>query len=339
MAVLNKMIGNYLVQQNNNFPLDCETLDYLQTNQHMAEMIGVIAGNKIILSGCDISGSTRQAGYVFVKTIDFPNGEVLRFEGGDASHTAMYLKKESINVVANTAVFSNAYTKRTLCAGTGSEPFYWSEFVGLSDKTNRQLLAEIETLRTQIASLQPAPVGSVIMWVSTTIMPEGWHECDGSSYSKTAESGKYAPLFNVLGYTFGGSGDTFKIPNMQGRFPVGYHQSDYELHQPGSGEDGQESVVLTVDQMPRHNHNTATSISDGNITTSSDGAHSHSIPTGGSTTGVAGGAQKGKNEYAAFNSGSAPDHTHTVPLKARGNNQAHENRPPFFVVKYIIKVQ
>ena len=27
---MNKTLGNYLAQQNNNFPLDCETLEYLQ---------------------------------------------------------------------------------------------------------------------------------------------------------------------------------------------------------------------------------------------------------------------------------------------------------------------
>ena len=97
---MNKIIGNFLASQNNgSFPLDCETLDYLQTNRAMAEMLGAIAGDKIILSGCEASGSTRSAGYVFLKTTDYPKGEVLYFEGGAGAN--LCVSKQSIGVTAS----------------------------------------------------------------------------------------------------------------------------------------------------------------------------------------------------------------------------------------------
>jgi microcystin-dependent protein len=39
--------------------------------------------------------------------------------------------------------------------------------------------------------------------------------CDGASYSIT---GAYANLFAVIGYTFGGSGSSFNVPDFRGRF-------------------------------------------------------------------------------------------------------------------------
>ena len=43
---------------------------------------------------------------------------------------------------------------------------------------------------------------------------EGWLLCDGTSYSVS----NYPNLFNVIGYTFGGSEDNFNVPNCSGKF-------------------------------------------------------------------------------------------------------------------------
>lgn len=324
---MEKILGNFLAQQNNDFPLDCETLDYLQKNIHMAEMLGAIAGDKIILSGCGISGSSRAAGYVFLKTTDFPQGEVLHFEGGDAAHTTMYLDKTAISVTANADPYPNAYTQRTLKAGLGSEQYNWSDFAGLSDKTNRQLLAEIQTLQAQIATLQPAPAGSIMMWPSNTI-PEGWHLCDGSSMSRS----QYAALFAVLGTTYGNNdSSSFKLPDMRGLYVAGRGANNYNsLNQKG----GANSVALTVDEMPKHNHSGSTEGS---------GSHSHTLsvyekngehPLFGSTSDSA----TISRSATAKTTSSADNHTHTVSISDTGGNAAHENRPPYIVLNYIIKL-
>ena len=41
--------------------------------------------------------------------------------------------------------------------------------------------------------------------------------CNGQSVSTTV----YASLFNVIGYSYGGSGGSFNVPNLQSRFPIG----------------------------------------------------------------------------------------------------------------------
>lgn len=49
--------GNFLTQPNKDFPLDCETLEMLQANAALVAALGNIAGDKVILSGCEASAN------------------------------------------------------------------------------------------------------------------------------------------------------------------------------------------------------------------------------------------------------------------------------------------
>lgn len=60
---------------------------------------------------------------------------------------------------------------------------------------------------------QLVPTGSVLTFAGSAA-PTGWLVCDGASLSTTA----YASLFAVIGYTFGGSGGSFNLPDLRGRF-------------------------------------------------------------------------------------------------------------------------
>lgn len=53
--------------------------------------------------------------------------------------------------------------------------------------------------------------GTIDIWpTGAASVPSGFLECDGTGYSTTT----YAALFAVIGYTFGGSGGTFNVPNI-----------------------------------------------------------------------------------------------------------------------------
>lgn len=352
---MNKTIGNFLAQQNNGFPLDCETLDYLQTNQHIAEMLGAIAGDKIILSGCSVSGSNRTDGYIFLKTVDFPQGEVLYFEGGESVHSTIYLAKSAISVTANADPYANAYTQRMLKAGLGAEQYDWSDFVTLTDKTNRQLLSEINTLRAQIASLQPAPTGSIMMWAKDAA-PSGWHLCDGARFNiPSSSSDEMYAIYQVIGTSFKLSTDgegTFRLPDMQGLYVAGKGANGYNsINQKG----GFNTVALAMEEMPKHNHNTSSSVSDGSVITNTTGKHKHAVD---SFLGNDSAGWRNNFEYGTCNKNTLQvtppnsdmvvltengEHAHSVAMKARGgqtngSTKAHENRPPFIVLNYIIKI-
>lgn len=362
---MKKINGNYTTQSQNNFPLDCETLQYIQDNRQMVEILGNIAGNKVILHGCALNSAktSRAEGYVFVKTKDFPEGEVLFFEGGLVSG-GMYLSKQNITVTANAEPYSAAYSERSLKPGLGEENFSWNDFVELSDKTNRVLMKEVNELKAQIASLTPAPIGSIQMWPSDTL-PIAYKLCDGSSLDKT----EYAELYAILGTTYGGSGNTFNLPNLKGRFVAGKDPSvtDYaELANTG----GANKVALGVSEMPKHNHNSATSTSDKEVSTSNEGKHSHNVnwgTYGDSGEGYYGGRTGGASNFPTYVDTNCPlkdiwygegkstentkgfvakdgEHSHSFDMYARGGDVngvtvAHENRPPFIVLNYIIKVQ
>lgn len=81
--------------------------------------------------------------------------------------------------------------------------------------------------------------------------PRSWALCDGQLLSISSNTA----LFSILGTTYGGDGrSTFGLPDLRGRAPIhaghGPGLSDRRLGAKG----GQESVTLTVSQLPNHNH-------------------------------------------------------------------------------------
>lgn len=57
------------------------------------------------------------------------------------------------------------------------------------------------------------PAGSVF-WIASTTIPSSFLMCDGASLSTT----DYAALFSAIGYTFGGSGEQFNLPDLRAAF-------------------------------------------------------------------------------------------------------------------------
>ena len=80
---MDKVLGKYLEQTDNDFPLDCETFDYIQNNNFITEILGNIAGDTCFIYGCKKNGTNYEPGYVFLRTGDHPEGEILPFGGGE----------------------------------------------------------------------------------------------------------------------------------------------------------------------------------------------------------------------------------------------------------------
>jgi microcystin-dependent protein len=179
----------------------------------------------------------------------------------------------------------------------------------------------------------------------------GWLKCDGRALDKTAHN----LLFQVIGYTFGGSGSTFNLPNPQGRVmgtvgTVTDYDSRTRTYEAGDSV-GELDHQLTIGEMPAHNHNKATGSpgdnTTGDGTTSVNGGHTHSITDPGhhhtyvnqpntvnpatslTTTDVADNynvTQNTGNSYTGISINTAGDHTHTI--SSNGNNQYHNNVQP-----------
>jgi microcystin-dependent protein len=81
--------------------------------------------------------------------------------------------------------------------------------------------------------------------------PRGWAFCAGQLLSISTNTA----LFSILGTTFGGNGvQTFALPDLRGRAPVGTGQgpglSNIDLGEVA----GAENVNLSASNMPAHNH-------------------------------------------------------------------------------------
>ena len=93
-------------------------------------------------------------------------------------------------------------------------------------------------------------VGEIRMF-GGNFAPAGWMFCDGTQLPISEND----ILFTLIGTTYGGDGqETFNLPDLRGRVPL--HQgtdpkgNNYTLGQNG----GVESVTITTQQLPTHNH-------------------------------------------------------------------------------------
>src|SRR6266566_2097914 len=94
-------------------------------------------------------------------------------------------------------------------------------------------------------------VGEIRMF-GGSFAPVGWAFCDGSLIPISEND----VLFNLIGTTYGGDGQsTFALPDLRGRVPVHQGQGPNITQNYVIGEvAGIETVLLTTQQMPIHNH-------------------------------------------------------------------------------------
>jgi microcystin-dependent protein len=100
-------------------------------------------------------------------------------------------------------------------------------------------------------------------------------------------------------------------PNLQGQFIVGYNPSDVDYNNTGI-TGGEKTHTLTITEMPSHNH--------GMFDKSADG---------GGDWRVLRESSRGENF----------DNTYDIGTLSTGGGAAHENRPPYYVLAFIMRVQ
>ncbi len=318
---MKRMTGNFTTQTDGQFPLDCETLAMLQENGNIQAIIGNIAGDKVVLLGCELKpGKTeRGAGYVFLRTTEYPHGEVIYWVGGSIAN-GMHVEKENTQVQAFGASY-DAYTSRWLAPGIGEdgENYDWSDFVDV--KNMRELMKEIDDLTTEIENVHKEtsePLGIVKMWAGKKV-PEGYQLCDGRALSR----GTYAELYDTIGDVFNTATDRngsswvapeegyFRLPDLRGRFIVGQSANDGDYNTIGR-TGGEKAHTLTIAEMPIHSH-------------AFDGLDTDKTGYGASS------------ERATWIGESNDEPAYST--ETTGGGEAHENRPPYYVLAYIMRVK
>ena len=158
------------------------------------------------------------------------------------------------------------------------------------------------------------PYGTIIQSAAVNI-PEGWLLCNGASIVKNS----YLNLYNAIGYTYGGSGDNFNVPDIRGRVSVGTGTGAGLSSRTLGNTGGAETHQLSVGEMPSHSH-----------TSNATGGSVGLITSTGSNTASTG----------LDNTSGEPDLFATLPaltINSTGSSNAHNNMQPFIVLNYLIK--
>jgi microcystin-dependent protein len=150
--------------------------------------------------------------------------------------------------------------------------------------------------------------------------PNGWALCNGQLLSIN----QYAALFSLLGTSFGGNGSTtFGLPDLQGRVPLSWGQgsglSNYNL----GDKAGTETITLTQNQMPAHNH----LVNSSNIAATA--------PTAGANLPATPAAAHGQTPLSIYGPVAAGTMGPTMIAPA-GGSLPHANIQPYLALTFII---
>lgn len=155
----------------------------------------------------------------------------------------------------------------------------------------------------------PIPPGGIIMWNGwANQVPLGWAVCDGTNGT----------------------------PDLRNRFVVGAGD-EYSVDQTG----GEKEVTLTQAETPLKDHTHYVDLS-----TSENGIHNHGVKYDDNNGGENYGAHESVDSQdccdGTYNTNNAGEHTHSVQGDTENagtsSAEAHENRPPFYAVFFIMKL-
>ena len=147
--------------------------------------------------------------------------------------------------------------------------------------------------------------------------PKGWAQCNGQLLSIAQNTA----LFSLLGTFYGGNGQsTFGLPNLQSRVPLGsgiLNGEQFVIGELG----GVETVMITSNTMPQHNHTFFGTSDSGDTSTP---ANDDALATIGGNG----------DPYYASDATTQPLTSNSVSMI--GGNQAHDNIQPYLAVNWCI---
>jgi len=176
------------------------------------------------------------------------------------------------------------------------------------------------------------PIGTMLMWPAA-LPPSGtkWRLCDGGALS----TGTYATLFGLLAYRYGGSGGSFLLPNLKGRFPIGLDGSKaafdtvgeaggtFTVPVPPHGHSMPHTHPMPHTHEMPHIHN----VDPASILTTGAGNHAHDLELGtNSTPGttarpMAGSSAGSTTDLAPGLMTAVPSHQHSVNIPSTATGQ------------------
>ena len=166
--------------------------------------------------------------------------------------------------------------------------------------------------------------------------PQGYMLCQGQQMSIA----QWSALYALLGTMYGGDGvQTFNLPDLRGRTPIGAGQGPGLPMMDEGQAGGSESMTMTTQYMPVHNH----ALTVSSITAS---ASLKAFTTAGSSDQpIASFMASAPELYVApasadaFMAPQTVSGTVSLSLSATGSGQPFSNRSPYLGINFIICVE
>jgi microcystin-dependent protein len=178
--------------------------------------------------------------------------------------------------------------------------FNWEQVGELTPEETAQLF--VDALSRSTTGERCMEIGTIVLFAGAGDCPAFFLDCDGSEVPQA----DYPLLYAALGNTWGSAASGyFCLPDLRGRAPFGAGAGSGLTPRSLADTGGQETHQLTVDEMPSHHHTT----------------HTHGMPL---VTGL---------ELAPVSTPSVL----TANTGNTGGDSAHENMPPFVVLRFIIR--
>jgi hypothetical protein len=181
----------------------------------------VFTGNPTAPTVTKTSNSTSLATTGFVQLHVTDLNAAIDLKAPIASPT---LTGEPKSVTPATADFSTkiATTEFVLNKINSIIPNYYTKTqsdANLTGEANARIAgdANLQTQVDELMIMKGIPVGAV-MHYAAAVTPIGWLKCNGALVSKLA----YPQLFDKIGYTYGGAGNDFRLPDLRGEFLRGW---------------------------------------------------------------------------------------------------------------------
>lgn len=149
--------------------------------------------------------------------------------------------------------------------------------------------------------------------------PVNWLACNGSLAPIT----QYQSLYALIGLTYGGDGvNTFGLPDLRGRVPIGQGNGTGLTNRYIGQSLGAETVTLTTNNIPQHNHTIMVS----------NGASAYKNPSGK----ILGQAPGGLYDPTPNTLTKMEDDM--IGYTGATTTDPHENMQPYLVLNYCICV-
>ena len=200
--------------------------------------------------------------------------------------------------------------------------------------TASERAAVANTNNSYLQALSYVAVGTIFPFAGEQA-PDTFMLCNGAELD-TEESPE---LFNVIGYTFGGSENRFHLPDLRGRVLVGLDASKEDFKLIGK-QGGESKHALTEEEGPMHSHMPTDKLQGGSPYVfqtarkyDTDSTGRFLVKQDNTGTYYVAGANTKAADYVDMN-----DIDGELQTASSGQGTAHNNLQPYTVCNYIIKV-